>query len=205
MLYSNNIKAQEKEEKILKKVSSYFGQLKKEGIQTCIHNESDLFDVVKQRKDTDMYKVLMAGCNDRISHYSLYETDSKNLLSTLYKNENSDFIIMNMKGIKNNPILYTKPTITLSRKKNEKEIHIISNYYQFDEDKNGYELVKDSSISDFNVEEKMKLVEDYLYYNKWNAISDKSRNLPVSEVYYVVAKINGKFLIKRLLDYTPKH
>ncbi|SEN11840.1 hypothetical protein SAMN05421856_1212 [Chryseobacterium taichungense] len=201
MLYSNNIKAQEHEAKILKKINSYFDQLKKEGLQGCIDSDLELYEAAK--KDKHRLDVLMMGCNDQVSHYDLYKTDTKKLLSNFYKDEDSDFIIVNMKGFKNNPILYTKPTLTFSRKKNEKKINIIHNYYQFDENKNGYELVKDSSISNFNVEEKMKLIEDYLYYKKENSISEVSRGQPYRE-YYIVARINGKYLIKALRDYNLK-
>ena len=91
-------------------------------------------------------------------------------------------------------------------KKNDKKINVINNYYQFDEDKKQYQLIKDSLMPNFNMEEKIKLIEDYLYYNKWSEISEKSRdNQSASESYYVVGRINGKYFIKRLLDYTSKH
>ncbi|WP_185290854.1 hypothetical protein [Chryseobacterium lactis] len=51
----------------------------------------------------------------------------------------------------------------------------------------------------------MELIEDYLYNTKENAISEKKREQPISRIYYVIAKINGKFLIKKLYDYTPKN
>lgn len=204
MLYSSSIKAQNKNEKILKKVTKYFGKLEKEGIQACIHNESDLFDVAKQRKDKEMYKDLIKVCNEQAKHYIIYETDTKHLLTTLYKNEESDFIIVNMINPHNDSTVVGASTLTFSRKKNEKEVHVINNHYKYNEE-DERELLKDSSISDFNVEEKIKLIEDYLYYKKENSISDKSRNKPSSRSYYVVARINGKFLIKELLDYSSEN
>ena len=202
MLYSDSLIAQQKEGSILKKVSIYFGQLKKQGIQACIHNESDLFNVAKQRKDEEMYKDLMMGCNAQASHYDLYDMDTKNSLTNLYKNEDSDFIIVNMINPHNDNTVIGASTLTFSRKKNEIEVHIINNRYKYNNENR--ELIKGSSISDFNVEEKMKLIEDYLYYKKKNSISDKSRNKPATGSYYVVARINGRFLIKDLLDYSPE-
>lgn len=114
MLYSNSINSQQKERKILKEVSSYFGKLKKEGIQACLDSDPDLYKAAK--KDKRNLDILMMACNDRISHYGLYESDTKNVLTTLCKNEESNFIIVNMEGFLYEPTLYTKPTITFSRK-----------------------------------------------------------------------------------------
>ncbi|SEN11872.1 hypothetical protein SAMN05421856_1213 [Chryseobacterium taichungense] len=205
MLYSSSIKAQNKNEKILKKVTKYFGELEKEGIQACIHNEPEVAKAIKQGKYEKKYDIFMDGCNESVSHYGLFETDTKHLLTTLYNNKDSDFIIINMINPKDRSTLISKSTFTFSRKKNEKELYIINNHYEYNEEKKKYELIKDSSISNFNVEEKMKLIEDYLYYKKENSISDKSRNKPYSGSYYVVARINGKFLIKEVLDYSSEN
>lgn len=204
MLYPNSINAQQKERKILKEVGNYFGRLKKEGIQACFDSDPDLYKAAKKNKIN--FDILMMACNDRISHYGLYESDTKNVLTTLYKNEESNFIIVNTEGFLYEPTLYTKPTFTFSRKQNEKETHIIRNYYTFDGSQPGSRLIKDSLLSDPKLESKMKLIEDYLYNKKENAISGKRiNNQSVTELYYVIAKINGKFLIKKLYDYTPKN
>jgi hypothetical protein len=50
----------------------------------------------------------------------------------------------------------------------------------------------------------MKLIEDYFYFNKENSISDKSRHQSVSEMYYVIAKINNECVIKTLYDYSKE-
>ena len=203
MLYSNSINSQQKERKILKEVSSYFGKLKKDGIQACLDSDPDLYKAAK--KDKRNLDILMMACNDRISHYGLYESDTKKVLTTLYKNQESNFIIVNMKSLEKDPTLYTNPTLTLSRKENEKKTHIIYNHYEFDKDEGRHKLIKDSLSMGFNPDEKMELIEDYLYNTKENAISEKKREQPISRIYYVIAKINGKFLIKKLYDYTPKN
>ena len=77
-----------------------------------------------------------------------------------------------------------------------------NNKYKFNQDIQRYELVKDSSITGSDVEQKMKLIEDYFYFNKGNSISDKSKHQSVSEMYYVIAKINGEYVIETLYDYS---
>lgn len=151
-----------------------------------------------------MYEDLMKSCEEEGSHYKLYKTDTEKLLSTIYKNESSDFIIVNMVNPHNNRILIRASTLTFSRKKNGQKIDIINNKYKFNQSKQRYELVKDSSIDGFNVEQKMKLIEDYFYLNNENSISDKSRYQSVSEMYYVIAKINGEYVIKTLYDYSKE-
>lgn len=56
----------------------------------------------------------------------------------------------------------------------------------------------------FNLEKKMELIEDYLYYNKDNSISDIERDQPF-RICYVIAMIDGKHLIKILYDYTKEN
>lgn len=124
------------------------------------------------------------------------------MLSTIYKNESSDFIIINMVNPYRIITLTSTSTLTFSRKKNDQKIQIINNKYKFNQDKQKYELVKDSSITGSDVEQKMKLIEDYFYFNKGNSISDKSKHQSVSEMYYVIAKINGEYVIETLYDYS---
>lgn len=203
ILFTNSCKAQEVEN-ISKEVSIYFERLKTKGIQACIDNDSELYKAAKQNKNKQVLDAVMGSCNGSVSHYGLYELDTKNLLSALYKNEDSDFIIVNMIGPVHNPVLYTKSTLTLSRKKNDKKIQIISNHYQYDDTKKQYELIKDSSLPGFNLDKKMELIEEYFYYNKHNSISDKKRDQPF-KVCYAIARVDGKYLIKMLYDYTTEN
>ena len=136
-----------------------------------------------------MYEDLTKSCEEEGSHFKLYRSDTEKLLSTLYKNESSDFIIVNMINPYNNRILVSASTLTFSRKRNDQNLHIINNKYNYKEDQKQYELIKDSSISGFDAEKKMKLIEDYFYDNKEDSISEKSRYQSVSEMYYVVGKI----------------
>jgi hypothetical protein len=151
-----------------------------------------------------MHKYLLKSCEEEGSHYKLYKADTEKLLSTIYKNESSDFIIVNMVNPDNNRFLINTSTLTFSRKKNDQKVNIINNKYKFNQSKQRYELIKDSSIPGFDVEQKMKLIEDYFYFNKENSISDKSRHQSVSEMYYVIAKINNECVIKTLYDYSKE-
>lgn len=101
-----------------------------------------------------MYEDLMKTCEEEGSQYKLYKADTKKLLSTIYKNESSDFIIVNMVNPYRIITLTSTSTLTFSRKKNDQKIQIINNKYKFNQDKQRYELVKDSSITGFDVEQK---------------------------------------------------
>jgi hypothetical protein len=52
-----------------------------------------------------MHKYLLKSCEEEGSHYKLYKADTEKLLSTIYKNESSDFIIVNMVNPDNNRFL----------------------------------------------------------------------------------------------------
>ncbi len=199
--FLNSCKAQNNRT-VLGKVDTYFEQLNRESIQHCINRESDLFEVIKKKKNEEMYEDLMKTCEEEGSQYKLYKADTKKLLSTIYKNESSDFIIINMVNPYRIITLTSTSTLTFSRKKNDQKIQIINNKYKFNQDIQRYELVKDSSITGSDVEQKMKLIEDYFYFNKGNSISDKSKHQSVSEMYYVIAKINGEYVIETLYDYS---
>lgn len=56
----------------------------------------------------------------------------------------------------------------------------------------------------FNLDKKMELIEEYFYYNKHNSISDKKRDQPF-KVCYAIARVDGKYLIKMLYDYTTEN
>lgn len=199
--FLNSCKAQNNRT-VLGKVDTYFEQLNRESIQHCIYRESDLFEVIKKKKNEEMYEDLMKTCEEEGSQYKLYKADTKKLLSTIYKNESSDFIIVNMVNPYRIITLTSTSNLTFSRKKNDQKIQIINNKYKFNQDKQKYELVKDSSITGSDVEQKIKLIEDYFYFNKGNSISDKSKHQSVSEMYYVIAKINGEYVIETLYDYS---
>ena len=199
----NNCKAQNSRT-VSEKVDIYFKQLNRESIQHCIDRESELFEVIKKRNNREMYEALMKTCEEEGSHYKLYKADTEELLAALYKNESSDFIIVNMVNPYKNTILISTSTLTFSRKRNDKKINIINNKYNFNQGKQRYELVIDSSIPDFDIEQKMKLIEDYFYFNKENYISDKSRHQSVSEMHYAIARIKGEYIIKTLYDYSKE-
>jgi hypothetical protein len=201
--FLNSCKAQSNRT-ILEKVDTYFEQLNRKSVQLCIDGVSDLSQFIKQRNNRDMHKYLLKSCEEEGSHYKLYKADTEKLLSTIYKNESSDFIIVNMVNPDNNRFLINTSTLTFSRKKNDQKVNIINNKYKFNQSKQRYELIKDSSIPGFDVEQKMKLIEDYFYFNKENSISDKSRHQSVSEMYYVIAKINNECVIKTLYDYSKE-
>lgn len=151
--FLNSCKAQTNEA-ILEKADAYFENLNRESIQHYIDRESDLFEVIKQRKNKKMYEDLTKSCEEEGSHFKLYRSDTEKLLSTLYKNESSDFIIVNMINPYNNRILVSASTLTFSRKRNDQNLHIINNKYNYKEDQKQYELIKDSSISGFDAEKK---------------------------------------------------
>jgi len=64
--------------------------------------------------------------------------------------------------------------------------------------------MKDSSLIGFDPEKKLKLVEDFFYYKKSGSLSDVEQNRIFSR-YYVIAKIDGKYVIKTLFDNSVKY
>lgn len=200
----NNCKAQNSRT-VSEKVDIYFEQLNRESIQHCIDRESELFEVIKKRNNREMYEALMKTCEEEEgSHYKRFKADTEKLLSTMYKNENSDFIVVNMVNPYRNRLLISTSTLTFSRKRSDQKINIINNKYNFNQDKQRYELVKDSSIPGFDIEQKMKLIEDYFYFNKENYISEKRRRQSLSEMCYVIARIKGECQVKTLYDYSKE-
>lgn len=75
--FLNSCKAQNNRT-VLGKVDTYFEQLNRESIQHCIYRESDLFEVIKKKKNEEMYEDLMKTCEEEGSQYKLYKADTKN-------------------------------------------------------------------------------------------------------------------------------
>jgi len=133
----------------------------------------------------------------------MFKKDTNKILDSLYQNDQSDFVILNMINPNDKSILLGKSTLTVFRKRTEKKIHIFSNHYKYEEYKKEYDLVKDSSLISFNPEKKLKLVEGFLYNKKTESLSYIDRNESFSR-YYIIAKINGKYVIKTLYDYSKE-
>ena len=181
-----------KEDRISKEIVTFFNQKKKQEFAICINSDSELYEIAKRRNDKNLINSLIEACNASVDYYDFFRDDSTKQLDSLYKNEETDFVILNMINIEKGNILVNKSTVTISRKRNDKNIHIISNHYEYDEIKKSPVLLKDSSLLGFNAINKLEIIEGILYNNVENSmITEKKRGKYYSE-YFVVTRIKGR-------------
>jgi len=186
---------------ISNKINVFFDHQKKEELEKCLNSDPELYEIAK--KKIDVHNALIESCSSTLEEYDMFKKDTNKILDSLYQNDQSDFVILNMINPNDKSILLGKSTLTVFRKRTEKKIHIFSNHYKYEEYKKEYDLVKDSSLISFNPEKKLKLVEGFLYNKKTESLSYIDRNESFSR-YYIIAKINGKYVIKTLYDYSKE-
>ena len=142
-------------------------------------------------------------CTDIASTFDVCEGDINKLLKTVYKKEKNNFIILSMIGVKAKvKNLSFLPTITAHRKQGENTVNFISNHFRYDEFKKKYYLETDANLYGFEIDEKFKRIEDYIYHDKRDLVTDDikeaSTNFEFYVTFYAVTRIDGKYLIKEL-------
>ena len=193
ILLTNSCKAQKKSDII----SSFFLKEKKTSYDKCLDNDD--YKYFKQNNIKEAIDLTESSCealNIRYIHFS--ENTIKFLDSLDSKNNKQDFVILNKTLIS---IYNSKPVLTIFKAKNSHKYSVIHNYTVYDETNKKFIVLTDNSSVILNIEKILSSFEDYLYHNKGSLISENIKDLPSTsyktDLYYVIARVNGKFFIKK--------
>lgn len=163
-----------------------------EGIEGCLKNQQ----INKKDYNSDIYKTFVDGCAEYHSDLNLFKKESVKIVDSLYKNDKSDFIIVNMID----PADYKSPnvnksTITFTRKRDDKSIYKITNKYKFNEVKRKDEIIRHANFTNEDSEGRFVDIEKRFYSSQQQSPlnSDNRKN---DNPCYVIVRKNGKYTFK---------
>jgi len=197
MLYSNSLKAQ------YQKINIFFQKEKLHAYNYCrneLKTDQDYLHV-KKIKDTMLIKLLEGECSAIASNYDLFKTNTVKLLNLNDYDKKKNFIIIN-KNIKTN----RKPTPVLTVLKFEKndKYYAIHNYEAY------YDIKQDSLMAGYKPEKEFQILENY-FYNKrtenkiFENFNDAQTYSNDFSTYYIVARISGKMITKKIYFANESH
>lgn len=137
------------------------------------------------------------NCSAIAENYDIYKMNSLKLIDQSIDNSR-DFIIIN---IILRSIIRPNPTLTVTKFKGENKYRAL--HYHYDETSKKSNRVTDSFIATDNIEKKFYDLEDY-FYNKQSAgkifenFNDAQTHSSDFSTYYIVARISGKMITKKI-------
>lgn len=193
ILLTNSCKAQKKSDI----VSSFLLKERKISYNKCLDNDD--YKYFKQNNIKEAIDLTESSCEDLNVRYIHFSENTIKFLDSLERNNyNQDFIILNKTLIS---IYNSKPVLTILKTKNSHKYSVIHNYTVYDEAEKKFIVLTDNSSVLLNIEKILSSFENYLYHNKGALISENIKDLPSTsfktDLYYVIARVNGKFSIKK--------
>ncbi|SEN12204.1 hypothetical protein SAMN05421856_1231 [Chryseobacterium taichungense] len=194
ILCSNSYYAQQKQ------INIFFDKEKNKTYKTCINelDNNEDYDYVKSIGDTVTMNVFKMNCRAVAENYDIYKKNSLKLIEQNFSNK--DFIVINV-ILKS--IYRPNPTLTVMKFKNAKDYNALHYTYGFDDISKKSYRITDSTIATDNIEKKFQLLEDYFYNKKmkdriFENFKDAQKYYKDFSVYYIVAKISGKIITKKI-------
>lgn len=173
-------------------ISAYFDKLLDDGAQACLKNQG----IDEKYYSNSSYKSFVDGCSEYHSYLNFYKYESKKIIDSLYLDNKSDFIIVNMIDPSDyRSTRVNKSTITFTRKRDGKSIYKITNTYKFNEVKRKDEIIRKADFTNEDFDGRFVDIEKRFYSSK-EQVPLNSDLRKDDNPCYVIVRENGKYTFK---------